>query len=274
MELFDKIKEATAYIQKKNNIKSSTHGIILGTGLGGFSRYIKNKKTIFFEDIPHFCKSKTISHTGQLVMGKIKNKSVIAMEGRLHFYEGFTMEEVTFPIRVMHALGVRTLYISNACGGINPQYSLGQIMFIEDHINLMGVNPLVGKNDERLGPRFPDMAAPYSQEHINKGREIALKNGIQTQKGVYVAVAGPNLETRAEYRYLKIIGADVVGMSTVPEVIVAVHAGIKVVGLSIVTDICLPDALKPVSIPEILSVAGKSTPQLNIIVKAMIENLN
>lgn len=274
MDLFDKIKEATAFIQKNNSIKTASHGIVLGTGLGGFSSQIKNKKILTFDEIPHFCKSTSISHSGQLVMGKIKNKSVVAMEGRLHFYEGYTMEEITFPIRVMKALGVKTLYISNACGGINPQYSLGQIMFIEDHINLMGANPLIGKNDDRLGSRFPDMVEPYSKEHIVKGRELALKHGIQTQKGVYVAVSGPNLETRAEYRYLKTIGADVVGMSTVPEVIVAVHAGIKVIGLSIITDICLPDALKPVSIPEILSVAGKSAPQLNIIVKEMIENLN
>jgi purine-nucleoside phosphorylase len=274
MELFDKINEATAYIQKKIKVKAVTHGIILGTGLGGFSSQIKDKKTLSFDEIPHFCKSTAISHTGQLVIGKIKNKTVVAMEGRLHFYEGYSMEEVTFPVRVMKALGVKILYISNACGGMNPQYSLGQIMFIEDHINFMGVNPLIGKNDDRLGSRFPDMIEPYSQEHIKKGREIALKNGIHTQKGVYVAVSGPNLETRAEYRFLKMMGADVVGMSTVPEVIVAVHAGIKVVGLSIVTDICLPDALKPVSIPEILSVAGKAAPQLNLIVKSMIETLN
>lgn len=273
MDLFDKIKEAVAYIHKKTKVSKATHGIVLGTGLGGFSSEIKNKKILSFDEIPHFCKSTAFSHAGQIVLGKIKNKSVVAMEGRLHYYEGYTMEEITFPIRVMKALGVKTLFISNACGGINPQFTLGQIMFIEDHINLMGVNPLIGKNDDRLGPRFPDMAEPYSLAYIKLGQEIALKNGIQTQKGVYAGVTGPNLETRAEYRYLKTIGADVVGMSTVPEVIVAVHAGIKVVGLSIITDICLPDALKPVSIPEIISVAGKAAPKLNIIVKKMIESL-
>lgn len=274
MELFNKIKEAAAFIKKKSTVKTATHGIVLGTGLGGFSNQITSKCTIPFNEIPYFCKSTTLSHSGNLVIGKLKNKSVIAMEGRLHFYEGYRLEEITFPIRVMKALGVKTLYISNACGGMNPQYSLGQIMFIEDHINLMGVNPLIGKNDDRLGDRFPDMLEPYSKEHISKGQKIAINLGLQTQKGVYVAVTGPNLETRAEYRMLRLLGADVVGMSTVPEVIVAVHAGMKVVGLSIITDICLPDALKPVSVAEIIKVAGDTAPHLNKLIKEMIEKLN
>lgn len=274
MELFNKIKEAAAFIKKKSKIKTATHGIVLGTGLGGFSNQITSKSTIAFDEIPYFCKSTTISHSGHLVIGKLKNKSVIAMEGRFHFYEGYSLEEITFPIRVMKALGVKTLYISNACGGMNPQYSLGQIMFIEDHINFMGVNPLIGQNNALLGERFPDMLEPYSKDHIVNGQKIAIKQGLQTQKGVYVAVTGPNLETRAEYRMLRLMGADVVGMSTVPEVIVAVHAGMKVVGLSIITDICLPDALKPVSVAEIIKVAGETAPHLNQLIKEMIEKLN
>lgn len=273
MDLFDRIEDAKKFIYSLAKISNCKQGIVLGTGLGDFSKKIKEKISIPFSKIPHFSQTTTVSHRGNLIIGTLGSKQIIAMEGRLHFYEGYTLEEITFPIRVMKALGVTTLFISNACGGVNPQYSLGDIMFIEDHINLMGVNPLIGKNDERLGERFPDMSEPYDNELIALGRKIALKNNIQTQKGVYVGVIGPNLETRAEYRYLKTIGADVVGMSTIPEVIVANHAGIKVVGLSIITDLCLPDALKPVKLSEILRIAQTAAPKLNILVQEMIKTL-
>jgi len=273
MDLFSKIQEAFKYLKKEVGSKKIPNGIILGTGLGGFAKKIKNKKCIPFNQIPHFCSSTTISHEGQLVFGTISGKPAVAMEGRLHYYEGFTTDEITFPVRVMKALGVKLIFVSNACGGMNPQYSLGDIMFIDDHINLMGINPLIGKNDDRLGPRFPDMVEPYDQKKITLGQNVALKLGIKTHKGVYAGVTGPNLETRAEYRFLRTIGADVVGMSTIPEVIVAVHCGIKVVGLSIITDICLPDALKPVSIPEIIAIANKAEPKLNLIVHEMLKEI-
>lgn len=273
MELFNKINEAASFIKKQAKFKSAKFGIVLGTGLSAFAKNIKNQISIPFHNIPHFCSSTAISHSGNLVIGTIGSKTVIAMEGRLHFYEGYSMEEITFPIRVLKALGVKNLFISNACGGMNPQYNLGDIMFIEDHINLMGANPLIGKNDDRLGSRFPDMSEPYDKKLITLGQNIAIKKGISTQKGVYVAVTGPNLETRAEYRFLRTIGADVVGMSTVPEVLVAIHSGIRVIGLSIITDICLPDALKPVSIPEIIAVANAAEPKLNTIVQEMIHQI-
>ena len=245
-------------------------GIILGTGLGSVAERIESKVAINYESIPHFPQSTSISHTGQLVCGRLEGMPAVAMEGRFHAYEGYAYQQITFPVRVMKALGADLLIVSNACGGMNPRYAKGDIMVIEDHINLMNGNPLIGINDEGLGPRFPDMIAPYDPVLIERALEIARKENFVAHKGVYVAVTGPNLETRAEYRFLRTIGADVVGMSTVPEVLVAVHAGMRVLGLSIVTDICLPDALKPIDIPDILATAAEAEPKLGRIVLGIL----
>ena len=225
-------------------------GIILGTGLGSLAQEIATEAAIDYGLIPHFPRATAIGHAGQLVCGTLLGMPVLAMEGRFHVYEGYSYQQVTFPVRVMKALGAELLIVSNACGGMNPHYAAGDIVVIEDHINLMNGNPLIGANDDALGPRFPDMCAPYDRVLIQRALEIAPRENFIAHKGVYVAVTGPNLETRAEYRFLRTIGADVVGMSTVPEVLVAVHAGMQVLGLSIVTDLCLPDALRPANIDE------------------------
>jgi purine-nucleoside phosphorylase len=214
-----------------------------------------------------------ISHTGQLVCGKLAGQAVVAMEGRFHFYEGYSLKQITLPVRVMKALGCDYLILSNACGGMNPQFAKGDLMLIEDHINLMGDNPLIGKNDERLGPRFPDMCHPYDRELLALAQRIAIEERIPCHKGVFVAVPGPNLETRAEYRFLRGIGADVVGMSTVPEVIVGVHCGIRMLGLSIVTDICLPDALEPVKLEDIIAIANAAEKKLRGLVRRVVGEL-
>lgn len=245
-------------------------GIVLGTGLGTLAQEIQTKATLDYASIPHFPQSTTVGHTGQLVCGTLTGVPVLAMEGRFHSYEGYSQRQITFPIRVMRALGVETLIVSNACGGINPLYAQGDIVVIDDHINLMNGNPLVGVNDDRLGPRFPDMSRPYDPGLIRRVLEIARREDFVAHRGVYAAVTGPNLETRAEYRFLRIIGADVVGMSTVPEVLVAVHAGLRVLGLSVVTDMCFPDALKPANIEEILAAAAEAEPKLRKIVLGVL----
>src|SRR5882724_11826709 len=239
-ELFDQIQEAKKAIQKRWKGKPRV-GIILGTGLGGLVEEIHADAVVPYGEIPHFPVSTAPSHASRLVCGRLATQTVMAMEGRIHFYEGYSLKQITFPVRVMKALGCEVLIVSNACGGMNPQYDKGDIMVIEDHINLMGDNPLIGKNDDRLGIRFPDMCHPYDPELIQLAMRVALEEKIACHKGVFVAVPGPNLETRAEYRFLKQIGADVVGMSTVPEVIVGVHASMRVMGLSVITDMCLPD---------------------------------
>jgi purine-nucleoside phosphorylase len=248
-------------------------GIVLGTGLGALAQEIEAEAIIPYPEIPHFPKSTVESHKGQLVCGTLAGHSVVAMEGRFHLYEGYTAAQVTFPIRVMKELGCRYLFVSNACGGLNPLYRKGDLMVIEDHINLLGHNPLIGPNDERLGARFPDMIEPYDRALQTLAMQAALEENIPAQRGVYVAVTGPNLETRAEYRFLRAIGADVVGMSTIPEVIVAVHCGLRTLGFSIVTDMCLPDALKPVSIEEIIAVANEAEIKLRTIVRRVLERL-
>ncbi|MGW8257012.1 MAG: purine-nucleoside phosphorylase [Thermoguttaceae bacterium] len=245
-------------------------GIILGTGLGSIAAAIQPQAKFDYSSIPHFPCSTTVGHAGQLVCGAIHGLSLVAMEGRFHVYEGYSHQQITFPVRVMRALGAELLIVSNACGGLNPQYRLGDIMLIEDHINLMSGNPLIGVNDDSLGPRFPDMSRPYDPALIDSGLEIARRENFTAQKGVYAAVTGPNLETRAEYRFLRSIGADVVGMSTVPEVLAAVHGGMRVLGLSVITDMCLPDALKPARIEEILSVAASAEPKLREIVLGIL----
>jgi purine-nucleoside phosphorylase len=246
-------------------------GIVLGTGLGALAREIDAETAIGYPEIPFFPHSTVEGHKGQLVCGKLAGHSVIAMEGRFHLYEGYTPSQVTFPIRVMKELGCRLLIVSNAAGGLNPLYQKGDLIVIDDHINLMGSNPLIGPNDERLGPRFPDLIEPYDRALQNLALKVALEENIVAHRGVYVAVVGPNLETRAEYRYLRTIGADVVGMSTVPEVLVALHAGMRVLGFSIVTDLCLPDALTPVRIEEIIAVANEAESKLRAIVVGVLE---
>lgn len=267
--LADKIAEASASI--RNQWKTSPQvGLILGTGLGGLAEQIVQDVTLPYEQIPHFPQSTVQSHAGQLVCGHLEGVPIVAMEGRFHFYEGYSLQEVTFPVRVMKELGIEILVVTNASGGMNPQYESADVVIIEDHINLIGDNPLRGINDDRLGPRFPDMSEPYDRELIELTRRTALELGISCQKGVFVAVAGPNLETRAEYRMLRAIGADIVGMSTVPENIVAVHAGVRVLGLSIVTDMCLPDALQPVEIEKILQIAAVGGEKLSRLIPRVI----
>jgi purine-nucleoside phosphorylase len=248
-------------------------GIVLGTGLGGFASEIAVDTVIPYGEIPNFPESTVMTHAGQLVCGALSGKPVVAMEGRFHYYEGYTMQQITFPIRVMRALGADVLILSNACGGMNPQHEKGDILLIEDHINLMGDNPLRGRNDDTLGPRFPDMCWPYDRALLKSAERIALEEGIRAHRGVYVAVAGPNLETRAEYRFLRALGADVVGMSTVPEVIVGVHAGLRVVGLSVITDLCMPDALQPADIADIIRTANETEPKLRTLVRRIIADL-
>ena len=270
--LISNINESLEVI-KKSTDENYPVGIILGTGLGGLVKEINVKHEIKYEDLPHFPVSTVESHHGKLIFGTINEKNVVAMQGRFHYYEGYTMQQISYPVRVMKFLGVKTLLISNACGGMNPDYRKGDIMIIKDHINLLGDNPLIGKNDDELGPRFPDMSEPYNFELINLAEKIANENQIKIQKGVYVAVPGPNLETRAEYRFLRETGADVVGMSTVPENIVANHMGMKVLGISIVTDECFPDTLKPVNVEQIIATAMQAEPKMTLIMKELIKRL-
>jgi purine-nucleoside phosphorylase len=248
-------------------------GIILGTGLGGLAQQIDVEASIPYEEIPGFPLSTVETHAGRLLFGRLGTRPVVAMQGRFHRYEGYGLAEVTFPVRVLHALGVRTLVVSNACGGMNPLWAPGDLVLLSDHINLLGDNPLVGSNDERLGPRFPDMSAPYDPELRALARAAALELGVVLREGVYVAVPGPSLETRAEYRMLRAMGADVVGMSTVPEVIVANHAGMRALGISIITDQCLPDALEPADISRIIATAGRAEPSLTRLIRALVERL-
>ena len=271
LELYDQIQVSCDVIRSKWD-KTPHAGIILGTGLGGFAEEISVEAEFDYGEIPHFLESTATSHRGRLVCGLLSGVPVIAMEGRHHMYEGYSLKKITLPVRIFKALGAKLLVTSNAVGGLNPFYSCGDIVVIDDHINLMGDNPLIGINDDRLGPRFPDMSAPYDQELGDFALEIARKQNFPAHKGVFVAVSGPNLETRAEYRFLRQIGADTVGMSTIPEVIVAVHCGLRTIALSIVTDMCLPDALEPANVEEIISIANKAEPNLRLIVKGILEH--
>ncbi len=249
-------------------------GIICGTGLSGLTDQFDSKTVIPYEEIPNFPRSTVQSHEGNLTFGNLTGIPIVAMEGRFHYYEGYSMQQVTFPVRVMKELGIEILIVTNAAGGMNPQMNLADLVIIEDHINMMPDNPLRGINDDSLGDRFPDMCAPYAPELIELAQKTALEMGIPAHKGVFVAVSGPNLETRAEYRMLRGIGADVVGMSTVPEVIVAAHAGIKTLGFSVVTDLCLPDALEPVKIESILSVAATAGERLSRLIPKILDQLD
>ncbi len=270
--LLEMINETLAVIRKKTN-KNYEVGIILGTGLGGLVKEISVEHEIDYADLPHFPLSTVESHHGKLIFGKIGGKDVVAMQGRFHFYEGYTMKQITYPVRLMKYLGVKTLIVSNACGGMNPIYRRGDIMLMVDHINMLGDNPLIGKNEDHLGPRFPDMSEPYNLELIKIAEDVALDNKVKVQKGVYVAVPGPNLETKAEYRFLRAIGADVVGMSTIPENIVANQMGMKVLGVSIITDECFPDSLKPAKVEEIIATAMQAEPKMTLIMKEVIKKL-
>ena len=271
-ELISKIND-TIKVIKSFTKKEYPVGIILGTGLGGLVKEIKIEHEIDYDKLPHFPLSTVESHHGKLIFGKIEEKNVVAMQGRFHFYEGYSMQQITYPVRVMKYLRVKTLLVSNACGGMNPIYNRGDIMIIADHINLLGDNPLIGKNEDEFGPRFPDMSEPYSYDLIKIAEDVALENKIKVQKGVYIAVPGPNLETKAEYRFLRATGADVVGMSTVPENIVANHMGFKVLGISIVTDECFPDNLKPVNVKEIIATAMEAEPKMTLIMKEVIKRI-
>jgi purine-nucleoside phosphorylase len=270
--LHDRVAEAAGVIQGRTKVRPEA-AIVLGTGLGGLAREIEVEAEIPYGEIPGFPLSTVEAHAGKLLAGRLAGRPVIAMQGRFHRYEGYDLQQVTFPVRVLHALGARTLAVSNACGGMHPLWGPGDLVLLSDHINLLGDNPLIGPNDERMGPRFPDMSAPYDPELRALARTVALELGIVLREGVYVAVPGPNLETRAEYRMLRALGADVVGMSTVPEVIVAVHQGMRVVGVSIITDQCLPDALEPADISRIIATASKAEPQLTKLITALIGRL-
>lgn len=267
-----KISETKNFLNNQLQAKPQI-GIILGTGLGGLVAEMDSIQELHYEDIPNFPISTVESHAGKLLLGKLAGKTILAMQGRFHFYEGYSMQEIVLPVRVMYELGIRTLIISNAGGGMNPQFQAGDIMVIEDHINFFGNNPLIGPNLDEYGPRFPDMSEPYSKNLIALAEEVALDNKVVLRKGVYAAVTGPNLETRAEYRFLRATGADVVGMSTIPENIAAVQMGMDVLAFSVITDECFPDALKAVSVEEILAIARKAEPKLTLIMKEVIGRL-
>ncbi|MBN1300863.1 MAG: purine-nucleoside phosphorylase [Melioribacteraceae bacterium] len=271
-KLTEMIDETLQVIRPKTK-KDIKIGIILGTGLGGLVNDIDVEHEFDYNELPNFALSTVESHNGKLIFGKIYNKDVVVMQGRFHYYEGYSMKQITYPVRVMKKLGVEILLVSNACGGMNPDYRKGDIMIMEDHINLLGDNPLIGPNEDEFGTRFPDMSEPYNKELIRLAEDAALQNNLKVHKGVYVAVPGPNLETRAEYRFLREIGADVVGMSTVPENIVANHMGMKVLGLSIITDECFPDSLQPVNVEEIIAAAVSAEPKMTTIIKEVIKKL-
>ncbi len=262
--------QAAANIVRSYSRRKPVVGIILGTGLGGLAKEIRHSVTIPYSAIPRFPQTTVPTHAGELVIGELGGKVVATLSGRFHYYEGYSMQEITLPVRLLCAIGARTLIVSGASGGMNPQYRQGDLVVIEDHINLMGDNPLIGPNDDAMGPRYPDMSAPYDRKLIDLAMSTGLAQGVRCHSGVYVAVAGPCLETRAEYRFLRGIGADVVGMSVVPEVIAAVHCGMRVMGMAIVTDLCLPDCLKPANIDDIIRTANEAEKKMTGIVKKVI----
>ena len=268
-DLYTRIREAADHIRGRT-ADTPEFGLILGTGLGDLADRIQDPISIPFGEIPHFVESTATSHDGNLVLGTVEGRRICVMQGRVHFYEGYSMEEVTLPVRVMRELGAHTLIMSNAVGGMNPKHRPGDIGVIVDHINLMGDNPLIGPNDDRLGPRFPDMSEPYDRGYIELCDEVALEERLALRHLVYVAVAGPNLETAAEYRFLRQLGADTVGMSSVPENLVAVHGGMKVLGLSVITDACFPDNLHPARVEDILRTAGEARPRLEALVTGFL----
>lgn len=272
--MLENIYHTVSYIKNRIGDFEPEVGIILGTGLGGLVSEIEVEKQLMYSNIPDFPISTLEFHSGKLIFGKLAGVKVVAMQGRLHYYEGYSMQEITFPVRVMKMLGIKTLFVSNASGSLNPEFKKGDLMVIEDHINLQPENPLAGRNNEELGPRFPDMSEPYQRTLITKALNVAKQNNITCHKGVYVAVPGPNLETKAEYRYLRIIGGDAVGMSTVPEVIVARHMNLPVFAISVLTDEGFGEELTPVSVEEIIAVAQTAEPNMTLILKELIASLN
>ncbi|WP_375561067.1 purine-nucleoside phosphorylase [Bernardetia sp. OM2101] len=270
---FEKLNEALTFIRSFYKDKPKV-GIILGTGLGALVDEVETELTISYRDIPHFSLSTVESHAGKLIFGKLSGQNVIVMQGRFHYYEGYSMKQIVFPVRVMKMLGIDYLFVSNASGALNPNYKLSELMVLEDHINLLPSNPLTGKNIPALGIRFPDMFEPYCSKLIQLANEIIQQNhNIEFHKGVYVSVSGPNLETRAEYRYLRTIGADAVGMSTVPEVIAAVHMNLPVFAVSVLTDLCQPENVKPITLEEVLAAAAVAEPKMAFLFKEMIKKL-
>ena len=272
-ELMTQIDEAAAVLKRRTRMRPEV-GIILGTGLGDLAGSLENPLVVPYSEIPHFPVSTVESHAGELHVGALAGRGVAVMKGRVHYYEGYTMRQVAFPVRVLRAIGCRTLIVTNACGSMNPDMPPGSIVVTTDHINLMGDSPLIGENDEDLGPRFPDMSEPYSRALVGLAETVALESAIPLQRAVFVGVPGPNLETAAEYRFLRWVGADVVGMSLVPEAIAAVHGGTRVLAFNVVTDHCLPDHLHPVDIAQVLAVAGRAAPTLIRLVTEVVRRLD
>ncbi len=270
--LLEQMKEAADYINSKTQVKPSI-GIILGTGLGGLVKEIEVIDEISYQDIPHFPVSTVESHSGKLIFGNLGGKKVVAMQGRFHFYEGYNMQQVTFPVRVMKLLGIERLFVSNASGGVNPDFVVGEIMILDDHINLFPAHPLIGKNIDELGPRFPDMSEPYDHQMIELAKNIAAENNIKVSVGTYAALTGPTLETPAEYGYVRAIGADAVGMSTIPEVIVARHMEIPCFAISIITDLGVPGKIQKVSLQDVIDVASRQEPKMTLIMRELIAKI-
>jgi purine-nucleoside phosphorylase len=270
--MLKKIVESVEYIHE-NAPFAPEIGIVLGTGLGGLVKEIEVKFSLDYKSIPNFPISTVESHSGKLIFGILGGKRVIAMQGRFHYYEGYSLQEVTFPIRVMKMLGIKKLFLSNASGGVNPDFKIGEIMILNDHINLFPGNPLIGKNQDELGPRFPDMSDAYDRKLIDLAKSIAKENGIEVSEGVYAGLTGPTLETPAEYNYIRVIGADAVGMSTVPEVIVARHMDIPVFAISIVTDLGVKGKIKKVTVQDVIDVANKQEPKMTFIMKELISRI-
>ena len=267
--MLSSLKQTVDFLNAKISAKPVA-GIILGTGLGGLVNEIENQIAIPYNEIPNFPVSTVQGHSGKLIFGKLGGKSVVAMQGRFHFYEGYTMQQITFPVRVMSELGIQNLFLSNASGGVNPNFEIGELMVLTDHINLFPANPLIGKNEDALGPRFPDMSEPYDRKMIATAAEIAKSNNIKLSFGVYAGLSGPTFETPAEYKYVRIIGADTVGMSTVPEVIVARHMGLPCFAMSIVTDLGIEGKIVEVTHEEVQIVASKQEPKMTLIFKELI----
>lgn len=272
LSLLEKIQAATTYLQGRSNIQPQV-GLILGSGLGDLAHEIEAAVHIDYDHIPHFPVSTVEGHAGKLVMGELMGKPVVALQGRFHYYEGYSLQDVTFPVRVFHALGVQTLIVTNACGALNTSFYPGALMFITDHINFIGSNPLIGKNFNELGPRFPDMSTAYDRELVALGKRVAAEQGIDTVEGIYTAVSGPYYYSKAELRMVKSFGSDTIGMSTVPETIVAVHMGMKVLGISCITDMADPDHLVPLEHSHVVAVASQARPRFIRLVKNIVQRL-
>jgi len=270
--MYENLQEAVHYIQKNYPFDPEV-GIVLGTGLGDLAKEVIVVHEIPYHAIPFFPNSTVESHAGKLILGKISGKKVAVLQGRIHFYEGFSMQEVVFPIRILHLLGIKNLLLSNAAGALNPDFGLSDLMLIEDHIDFLSENPLIGRNIDQIGTRFPDMFEPYSQKLIELAHQVAQENDLQLKEGVYVAVKGPNLETRAEYKMFRSFGADAIGMSTVPEVIAAVHANLPVLAVSVMTDLCSPNNLKPVTLSHVLKAAADAEPKLALLFREIVKRL-